>query len=791
MDFLTTLVGVVFFILPYRLSEALPAIFRTVLEISLPMALIIAALLFLRPLLKKHYRAKWMYWVWLLLAVRLVVPINFSLLAAPVTVSSPGITIYRHETMRTNPGFHEFVLFSPEDYQQAQRSEDAAVAAGAEMTGGDIKNYYSPVFTLSQILGMVWCGGIGVVLIFEAISYARFRRRVKRWKSPLDDTRFEALKAELGVKKLTLAQCSAVSSPMVTGFVHPTLLLPETEAPEAVLRHELVHAKRGDLWYKLLLVFTRAVHWFNPLVWLMERQAGQDLEISCDEAVVAGQDESFRAGYGRAILDAVDSGEGKEHAPLTTYFHGGKKAMLERLQSILNTKGKRRGVIALVLALILTVSASALCTISAPAQKVDGGIYTLDVPADIVKIELTEEMPEGFTTSYYKAVFYRDGTIGSARCLFVPGFADMTTQERTAALEIPQYLETASYASPGGLKGLSAKSNGAEYYYISAGGNQVLVLSFYLGPKFDDFFEGRFARAEIDAVLSSLTMGSIPTPNPGGDFTLTVDFTEDEALWHLWDTSRSPKLLGTANVPSKYRIWAAPLWSEDGRWAAVPSGDGGLRWNYRIFGVGKEGFVQDFPVALDAMLSRDYIPAPDTLELRAMEFVNSYADYPKLALSYSLLDTEGNLQSGTLNYDCTPRWASSGTPDHSAVSNLVQNTPLVPTIWQKGGHSFSLLLTEGSTVSAPDAVGVRTFTGPNGEYLGKIYKVEKEDARNQSYQVNNQTLYSAWLDETGDLCYQLEICETDLPRDVSIRMLDKLTMDEKAINFYYENQIAK
>lgn len=790
MDFLTALVGVVFIVLPYRALEALPSLFRTVLEISLTMTAVVGLLLLLRPLLKKHYRAKWMYWAWLLLAVRLVVPVNFSLPVAPVAVSAPGMTIYRHETVRTNPGFHEFVLLSPEDYQQAKERENAAVAAGAEMTGGDIKNYYSPVFTLSQIGSIIWCGGIGVVFTLEMISYARFRRRIKRWQSPLEDARFEALKAELGVKKLALAQCSAISSPMVTGFVHPTLLLPETDAPDAVLRHELVHAKRRDLWYKLLLVFTRAVHWFNPLVWLMARQASQDLELSCDEAVVAGRDEGFRAGYGRAILDAVDSGKGKERAPLTTYFHGGKKAMLERLQSIVNTKARRRGVIALVLVLALAVSASAVCVINPPMQTVDGGSYTLNVPANIT-VKLTEEMPEGFNTSYYKAGFYRDGPIGSAHLLLVPGFDTMTTEERVAALDVPNHLEAAAYISPGGLEGVLAKNTPTEYYYFSMGGNQVFVLYFYLGPKFDDFFEGRFTHGEIDAMLSSIITGGIDTPNPKGDFTLTVDFTEDEALWHLWDTSRNPKLLETTRVPAKHRIWAEPLWSEDGKWAAVPSGDGDLKWNYRIFGVGKEGFAQDFPVTLDAMLSKDYTPVPDSMELRAMKFVGTYGAFPTLALSYSLLDTEGNLQSGTLNYNCMPPEVSATLTGYAPTTDITQNTPLVPTGWQEGGHSFSLLLTEGSTVSPADGSGARTFTGPNGEYLGKIYKVEKKDAWNQTYQASNQTAYYAWLDETDDLCYQLEICETDLPLNTSTRMVYDLTMDGKLIDFYYENQNAK
>ena len=768
----------------------LESLFRTLLEISLPMTAVVALLLLLRPLLQKHYRAKWMYWVWLLLAVRLIVPVNIPLPEAPIAVSNPGMTIYQRDTNRTLPGHSDLVLLTPEKHADVVRQEAMQASMVADPAGDGAQNEYRPLITLSQSLALLWVAGFCAVLLWEGVSYARFRRRVRRWQSPLEDARFEALKAEIGVTRLALAQCSAISSPMVTGFVHPTLLLPEADAPEAVLRHELVHAKRHDLWYKLLLVFARAVHWFNPLVWLMARQASQDLELSCDEAVVKGRDEDFRAGYGKAILDAVDSGRGRENAPLTTYFHGGKRAMLERLQSIISTKVKRRGAIALGLALVLTLSASAFCAISQPMQKVDGGSYTLNVPADVT-VKLTEEMPEGFTSSYYEVELTRNGSFaGDIKQLIIPGFADMTRDEYADVLH-PAQRDLVLYTSPGGLKGAKMEYSPLnippfESYYITTDDDYVWALSF---SRLD------FSRAEVDAIMASLMVGSIPTPNPKGDFTLTVDFTEDEALWHLWDTSRSPSLLGTANIPAKYRIWAAPLWSEDGKWAAVPSGDGGLRWNYRIFGMGKEGFEQNFPVLLTPdSLMPDYIPVPDTLELRATGFVGSPfpdTDFPALALSYSLLDTDGNLQSGSGLYSCYPPATSARPIGWAPLMEIKQNPPLVPTVWQDGGHSFSLLLTEGSTVSTPDEDGARTFTGPNGEYLGQIYKVQKEDAWNGAYRASTQSYYSAWLDEADGLCYQLEVCETDLPLYVSTRMVYSLTMDGKLIDFYYENQIAK
>ena len=60
--------------------------------------------------------------------------------------------------------------------------------------------------------------------------------------------------------------------------------------------------------YKLLLLLSRSLHWFNPLVHWMAAVASRDLERSCDEAAVAGRDAAFRAAYGAALLDAVEEG---------------------------------------------------------------------------------------------------------------------------------------------------------------------------------------------------------------------------------------------------------------------------------------------------------------------------------------------------------------------------------------------------------------------------------------------------------------------------------------------------
>ncbi|MEO8175089.1 MAG: M56 family metallopeptidase [Sphingomicrobium sp.] len=80
-------------------------------------------------------------------------------------------------------------------------------------------------------------------------------------------------------------------SPISWGLMRPVILLNSAAAEshkeaEAIIAHELAHVANLD-WIKLLLArFTVALFWFNPLVWLLAREAHQLREEAADDAVL-------------------------------------------------------------------------------------------------------------------------------------------------------------------------------------------------------------------------------------------------------------------------------------------------------------------------------------------------------------------------------------------------------------------------------------------------------------------------------------------------------------------------
>jgi len=67
----------------------LETLFQKVLQVSMSTSIVIGVLLLLLPLINRSYSAKWSYIVWLIIAVRLLIPFSPSITgAAPVTIPS-------------------------------------------------------------------------------------------------------------------------------------------------------------------------------------------------------------------------------------------------------------------------------------------------------------------------------------------------------------------------------------------------------------------------------------------------------------------------------------------------------------------------------------------------------------------------------------------------------------------------------------------------------------------------------------------------------------------------------
>ena len=318
------------------------SLFQNVTKVTLTTSVVIAILLLLLPLIRKKYTVKWRYWVWLVLAVRLLIPFSPSLPQTPIEITPASQNIEfkvpLQNTMST-PLSHNTAV------PQAKKNSAAA-----------------QTITLNEILSIVWVLGSAVFMLYHLTGYFVFKGSVWRFSRPVEDKQTKGLwgevKEEMRISQnIRLLTCKKVQSPMMTGFLKPLLLLPDLDYSAAelkiILRHELIHYKRKDIWYKLLLLCANAVHWFNPLVYLMTAMSNKDIEMVCDSELIRDSDTVFRKQYSETILSAIHKGNLRQTA-FSTYFYGSKRIMKERFANIFDMGKKRKGIMALC-AIIIAV----------------------------------------------------------------------------------------------------------------------------------------------------------------------------------------------------------------------------------------------------------------------------------------------------------------------------------------------------------------------------------------------------------------------------------------------------
>lgn len=334
---------------------------NNLIQIGLTVSAAALVLFVLRRVLKKRYPARAICFVWALLAIRLLVPVQFTLPDPPVQITPPERTLY--VTYRWNADAADA---APSGTPQAEQVQ-AERPRGEWMTESEFENRavnvngpWMNAIHVDNVLVMVWLIGILYNALRQWRDYRRYLRQLNR---PSADAQRDTLrrvfaeqKQSLGIRRdIPLVVTPAADCPMLAGFLRPALYLPDEALSEQeamfIFRHELTHYKRGDLWLKLLLTAAKAVHWFNPLVYLMARFAQEDIELACDDAVVRGMDSAQRRAYGETILRSA-AAQVKKRA-LVSCFTGDKETLMRRFEGLFDKRAKKRGAALVVAAAVL------------------------------------------------------------------------------------------------------------------------------------------------------------------------------------------------------------------------------------------------------------------------------------------------------------------------------------------------------------------------------------------------------------------------------------------------------
>ena len=325
-------------------------LFDVVLELSWQAGLIALAVMAVRLLLRRRASRRALCLLWVLVALRLVLPVRF-------TVESP-VSLQAEETPvnRVYHAMQEAGAPAPSETGTATAKPSAPSDTAAAVIPASPAAEMGTLRLFARYLPWLWVMGMGGMAAYMLLSLVWMRLTLRRAEHVRDN----------------VYRCAQWSTPFVLGIIAPRIYVPESVSPEdlpQVLAHERCHIRRWDHVMKPLAFLLLAVHWFNPVLWASYILLGRDMENACDELALKNADTSRRAAYSRALVSCAAQPKMAAVCPLAF----GEVAVKERVKNVIHYK--KPAVWAAVMVAIAAVIIGA-CLLTKPAE--DKGGYPLD-----------------------------------------------------------------------------------------------------------------------------------------------------------------------------------------------------------------------------------------------------------------------------------------------------------------------------------------------------------------------------------------------------------------------------
>lgn len=361
-------------------------------EILLTSSALILALLALRQLFRRTVSRRMQYALWLLVLVRLLVPVNVGTLAHNVLSAAEPVQAVVEERLDTP------VLYVQDGTERRpaqllpgkeSQGEPLSPPSGAAQTA-PADEYYTvtPTYrtvTLSEALTYVWSAGMAGVGAWFLFTNLRFARALRKARTPysVEGCRYPVYLV------------SALPSPCLFGVLRPAVYLNEKalQSPDTlrfVLAHEQTHARHLDPLWSLLRGVCLTVYWFDPLVWLAAVLSREDCELACDEGTLRALGADERAAYGKTLLTLVPVCD-KPQNPLlgATTMTSGKRSLKERITRIAEDRQAKAAAVFAAVALAALVCAVSFTGSSRPLSEVCGDFWDAEATCTYV-----EERPD-------------------------------------------------------------------------------------------------------------------------------------------------------------------------------------------------------------------------------------------------------------------------------------------------------------------------------------------------------------------------------------------------------------
>ena len=359
---------------------------KILLSLSVSGALLLLLILGLKPLYKNKFSKRWQYYIWIVVALRFLLPFTPDTTIIGSLFEKFDTTAITNE-IPTNPNVPVPADTGNSKAEPIQTNREITTAAMRE----PVDKYVCLFF--------IWSALALVLFVRKVTVYQGFIQYIKAGNKEVSDIKILNLLSDceekLNIKTRVELSCNPlIASPMLIGFFRPRIILPVGEWEDKELSyifvHELIHYKQRDMFYKWLIQIVVCVHWFNPFVYLLEKEVNKSCELSCDEKVISVLDDTARREYGDTLISFLKSNNLYKSSLASVTLTEGAEQLKERLGAIMKFRKKSKAIIAITAIFTVAVCVCFFVTGAYAAPSVVNDMKTWD-NSEILNEVLTED----------------------------------------------------------------------------------------------------------------------------------------------------------------------------------------------------------------------------------------------------------------------------------------------------------------------------------------------------------------------------------------------------------------
>ncbi|EMI40840.1 membrane protein containing Peptidase M56, BlaR1 domain protein [Rhodopirellula sp. SWK7] len=343
---------------------------------TLPIFAIVAVLALI---MRNRIPARYTCWLWLIVVVRLLLPVSATSLVAISSVADATMETLLFEEEVDSVASNSFDTFTfedddgqsvtlpllPDDATAEERAEAegyvAKITAHEFAMSGErastqqfnqVDDEDAGVHLLEPLLDLIgYSIVLGVPIIAVVLLLRNFVLQIKfAWKlrslpfvndQPTIDCLLRICDEVRVGRRPKLKEVPSIHSPAMFGLLRPVVLLPQgwrdltEEQLQWVLRHEVAHVKGCDGLLLSIATFVKSIHWFNPLSWIAVSKLQHCMERAADELATLYLNETQVREYGELLLRfAADQPNARRQPTVGLVAMAAPKGLRRRIESL-------------------------------------------------------------------------------------------------------------------------------------------------------------------------------------------------------------------------------------------------------------------------------------------------------------------------------------------------------------------------------------------------------------------------------------------------------------------------